>query len=218
MSPKPSLRRIRKWPRWIIIPIGLLLAMFAIVLGLFLEPAGYALSPGEVEPTPTLPAIDYSRTLSDGCHDCHVSLPLLRASATDPTTAEAYLIEPESVMTPHGTLGCMACHGGNGQATDKETGHQGLIVDISQEDPKQCIICHSDLPVEIPGDRLRVPHQIVENWIVHGEPGTLFCSDCHGGVGHGFDPVSGDIACSMNVCVDCHVERQLEVQLADCEA
>jgi hypothetical protein len=100
-----------------------------------------------------------------------VAAGLLQASAADPTTAEQYVIEPESVMTTHGTLGCLACHGGNGQTMDKAIAHQGLIRDISQEDPRQCIICHFDLPVEIPGDRLRVPHQIVEDWIVHGEPG-----------------------------------------------
>lgn len=218
MSDKLSLRRIRKWPRWTIIPIGILLAGVAIGLGLILEPAGYALSPGEIVPTPTLPAINYSRTLSDGCHDCHVSLPALQASADDPTTAEDYLIEPESVMTAHGTLGCVACHGGDGMAEEKDAGHEGLMADITKDQPGQCLICHRDLPVEIPGDRLRVPHQIVEDWIVHGEVGELFCSDCHGGVGHGFDPVSGEIICSMSVCVDCHEERQLAVQLTDCDA
>jgi hypothetical protein len=100
MSPKLSFRAIRKWPRWAIIPIGIFLAVVAVVLGLVLEPAGYALSPGKVEPTPTLPAVHYSRTQSDGCHDCHVSLPLLRASASAPTTAEEYLIEPEAPTIP----------------------------------------------------------------------------------------------------------------------
>lgn len=218
MSPKLSLRGMREWPRWTIIPIGILLAVIAIVAGLLLEPAGYALSPGKVEPTPTLPAINYSRSDSDGCSDCHVSLPALQASADDPTTAETYLIEPESVMTPHGTLGCVACHGGNGEADDKEAGHKELMADPTEQDPRQCIICHADLPTEIPGDRLRVPHELVEFQIVHGEPETLFCSDCHGGVGHGFDPVSGEMHCSMKVCLDCHQERNLEIQLANCDA
>lgn len=213
-----NLRRVRRWPRWFIIPVGIILAALAVVLGLLIEPAADALSPGEVEPTPTLLAVHYSRTLSDGCHDCHVSLPALRASAEDPSAAETVLIEPESVMTAHGTLGCVACHAGNGEAEDKETGHEGLIVDISRDEPEQCIICHADLPVEIPGDRLRVPHEIVSDWIVHGEPGILFCSDCHGGVGHGFDPVSGEVACSMTVCLDCHEAWNLEVQMTDCDA
>jgi hypothetical protein len=218
MSKKFGLRGIRRWPRWTIIPLGILLAFVAIGLGLLLEPAADALSPGDVEPTPTLPAINYARTESDGCHDCHVSLPALRASADDPATAEDYLIEPESVMTPHGTLGCVACHGGDGQAGDKETGHQDLIADMSADDPKQCLICHPDLPEEIPGDRLKTPHRVIVDRINHGEPGEVHCSDCHGGVGHGFDPVSGEMSCSMTICLDCHEELNLDVQMADCDA
>ncbi len=218
MSSRLGLRKIRRWPRWTIIPIGILLAVVAIVLGLVLESASLAVAPGQVEPAPTLPVINYSRTESHGCHDCHVSLPALRASADDPTTAEEYLIEPESVMTPHGTLGCGACHGGNGEAEDKETAHQGLIADMSVEAPSQCLICHRDLPDEIPGDRLRTPHKMVVDGILHGEPGQVFCSDCHGGVGHGFDPVSGNQVCSMSVCLDCHEERNLDVQMTDCDA
>ena len=218
MSQKLSLRRIRRWPRWTIIPIGIGLAMVAIGLGLLLEPVSHALTATPVVPTPTLPIINYSRTLSDGCHDCHVSLPALRASAEDPTTAENYLIEPESVMTPHGTLGCVACHGGNGEAEDKETAHQGLIADLSADDPMQCLICHHDLPDEIPGDRLRLPHGRLLERVESGEPCDVHCSDCHGGVGHGFDPVSGNVICSMSVCLDCHEERNLDVQMADCGA
>ncbi len=218
MSFDRSLNKIRKWPRWTIIPLGILLAGMAIALGLLLEPAGYALSPVQPEPTATLQAINYSRSDSDGCHDCHVSLPALQASADDPMMAESYLIEPESVMTAHGTLGCVACHDGDGHAEDKEAGHEGLTADPTEADPKRCIICHIDLPAEVPGDRLRVPHELVEYQIVHGDPETLFCSDCHGGVGHGFDPVSGEKHCPMKVCLDCHEERDLEVQMTDCDA
>lgn len=37
-----------------------------------------------------------------------------------------------------------------------------------------------------------------------------------GGVGHGFDPVSGEVVCPMGVCLDCHEERNLDTQLEDC--
>lgn len=208
MDHKPRLHQVRNWPSWSVVPIGLALAGFAVVLGLVLEPAGYALSPGKVEPEPTLSAVDYSGGTSEGCHDCHFSLPALQISADNPATAETYLIEQQSLLTPHGSLGCVACHGGDGQAVDKERGHQDLIPDVTSAEPEQCIICHHDLPEQIPGDELLVPHNLVESHIVHGEPGTLFCSDCHGGVGHGFDPVSGETSCSMNVCVDCHAEQQ----------
>ena len=227
MHHKFALRNVRQWPRWAVVPIGLGLAGFAVLLGLVLEPAGYALSPVKVEPTPTIPAVGYGRSISDGCHDCHFSLEALQAIAVDAAHAEAYLIEPLSIYTPHGSLGCVACHHGDGEAQDKETGHNGLIRDISQAQPEQCIICHRDLPEQIPGDELLIPHQIVENKILHGEQGNLFCSDCHGGVGHGFDPVSGEVACSMMVCVGCHAEEgqcaachqgsDLKVEMTGCE-
>lgn len=206
MSNKRKLLFGREWPRWLVVPVGLGLAGLVVVLGLLLEPAGYALSPSPDAPTPTLPAVAYGRDISGGCHDCHFSLPALQASADDPNTAEEYLIDPESVRTNHGSLGCVACHRGDGEAEDKEDGHTGLILNVTQEDPGQCVICHLDLPEKILENELLIPHELVEDKIAHGEEGTLFCSDCHGRVGHGFDPVSGDVTCSMMVCVDCHTE------------
>jgi hypothetical protein len=208
----------KPWPLWTIIPIGLALAGFSIVLGLVLEPAGHALNPERLDPTATLPTIAYSYDLSESCHDCHFSLQALRSSAADPGTAESYLIEPESIDTPHGQLGCLACHGGDGAAQDKTAAHQGLIADLSAEEPEKCVICHTDLPDEIPGDRLRVPHGIVSDRIEAGIPCGVHCSDCHGGVGHGFDPLSGAKFCSMAVCLDCHQKKQVQVQTTDCNA
>ncbi len=46
----------------------------------------------------------------------------------------------------------------------------------------------------------------------------MTCSDCHGGVGHGFDPVTGQTICSMSVCLDCHRARNLRAELQDCNA
>lgn len=218
MSPKLVLRRIRRWPRWTIIPLSLALAGFAIVLGLFLDSAVKALSPVEVEPTPEMPTIAYSGALVTSCQDCHFSLPALEASIEDAALAEAYLIERESVVTPHGRLGCIACHGGEGDAENKETAHQGLVSDMSAEEPEKCMICHEGLPDEIPGDRLRIPHGVIIERIEAGQPCDIHCSDCHGGVGHGFDPLSGEKHCSMSVCLDCHQERQLDIQMTDCDA
>ena len=203
-----GLRIVRKWPRWSVVPIGLALAGIAVLLGLALEPAGYALAPGKIEPEPTIPAVGYARDISAGCQSCHFASEALQASAADPNTAEQYLIDPSSVQTTHGSLGCVACHKGNGLAEAKEAGHMGLIRDISRTRPGQCIICHTDLPSSFAEGELLVPHDLLEDKIVHGEAETLFCSDCHGEVGHGFDPVTGDVACSMMVCVDCHAEQE----------
>lgn len=218
MSRKYGLERIRGWPQWAVIPLGLGLAGLTIILGLLLEQAANALTPVSLEPTPTLPTIAYSGALADGCHDCHFSLTALQASAADPSNAKAFLIEPESVVTPHGKLGCIACHGGENEAEDKIAAHEGLVADMSAQEPEKCLICHHDLPGEIPGDRLRVPHGTIVARIEVGNPCDAHCSDCHGGVGHGFDPLSGEKFCSMTVCLDCHQEKELEVQMADCGA
>ena len=218
MSQKTGLFRIRRWPRWIIIPIGLGLAGLAVVFGLLLQPAAESLSPERVEPTPTVPTVAYREGTSENCHDCHFALPALQASAADSGTAVAYLIEEESVATTHGTLGCLTCHGGDGEATDKESAHQDIVADMSAQDPEKCVICHQELPDEIPGHRLRVPHSEILARIEEGTPCDVHCSDCHGGVGHGFDPMSGETSCSMTVCLDCHQERKLDIQMADCDA
>jgi hypothetical protein len=218
MSQKSGLQRTRTWPRWTIIPIGLGLAALAIVVGLFLEQAVKALNGDGPEPAPTMPTIAYSGALADACHDCHFALPALQASATDPDRAAEYLIEPESIATPHGRLGCIACHSGDGEAEDKESAHQGLVADMTAQEPETCLICHQDMPSEIPGDRLRVPHGLLVEAIEQGVPFGVHCSDCHGGVGHGFDPVSGEKFCSMTVCLDCHRDSHLEIQMADCGA
>jgi hypothetical protein len=207
MSHRPGPRNVRRWPRWAVIPLGLSLTGLVILLGMLLESAGHALRPVQVESTPTMPAVGYGRSVSEACQNCHFSLEALQTSAADVAHAEAYLIEPLSIHTVHGSLGCVACHQGEGEAEDKETAHSGLIRDISRSQPEQCVICHRDLPEQIPGDELLTPHQIVESKIQHGEQGDLFCSDCHGGVGHGFDPVSGEVTCSMMVCVRCHADE-----------
>jgi hypothetical protein len=218
MSQKPGLERVRTWPRWTIILIGLGLAALAVVLGLFVDRAVKALSSDVPEPTPTMPTIAYSGALTDTCDSCHFALPALEASASDPGKAAAYLIEAESIATPHGRLGCIACHGGDGEAEDMEGAHQGLVADMTAQQPEMCLICHDDMPSEIPGDRLRVPHGLLVEAIEQGVPCGVHCSDCHGGVGHGFDPLSGEKFCSMTVCLDCHQDQQLEIQMADCDA
>jgi hypothetical protein len=208
MARKFDLRRLGTLPRWSVIPIGLVLAAFAVVLGLVLEPAGYALGPPAPEPTPMLPAVEYGASISDACKNCHFSLTALEASAADPSRAEEYLVEQQSLLTPHGSLGCVACHAGKGDAASKEAAHEGMIADVTESRPEQCILCHRDLPELLDHDVLRLPHMLVTEGILHGETLSLICSDCHGAVGHGFDPVSGEVACSMEVCVDCHASEE----------
>ncbi len=88
-----------------------------------------------------------------------------------------------------------------------------MVTDPSIGNAGVCIACHPDLPAEFPEDRLRTPHDAVS----HGEAVGVACSDCHGGVGHGYDPVSGEIICPMRVCLDCHQTQQLNSELSDCD-
>ena len=205
-----------KWPKWSIIVIAFALGAFTIAVALLLEPVAQAVSP-ELEPTPTIYYIQYGKQVSGGCEDCHFDKDVLAASAEPGADVDAAWIEPESLAMVHGRLGCVTCHAGDGEADDKDTAHKGLVADLSETRPMDCVLCHSDLPDVIPGDRLKLPHgRIIDN-VIHGQPCDVHCSDCHGGVGHGFDPVSGEVICSMSVCQDCHEDRNLEIQMTDCE-
>ncbi|UCC65552.1 MAG: hypothetical protein JSV36_11110 [Anaerolineae bacterium] len=205
------------WPRWTIIFIALALIAFSIGVALALEPLAQAVSP-ELMPTPTVHRIAYALQVSGGCQDCHFDRAALAASAEAGIDVEAMWIERESLAMVHGRLGCVTCHGGNGETEDKAAAHEGLILDLSASRHRDCITCHTDLPDAIPGDRLRVPHGMVADRIQHDESCDVSCSDCHGAVGHGFDPLSGEVICSMTVCLDCHQERKLEIQMTDCDA
>ena len=205
-----------QWPNWTLILIAFGLVALTILAGLVLEPLGQALAPA-ITPTPTLPSIHYARSLSDECIECHTEKQALAASVGPTENVEPFYVERASLNTPHGSLGCITCHGGTGNVTDKEAAHQGLIKDLSVTHPRDCLICHRNLPDQLPGDHLRTPHGKVVNAIWEGSACGVNCSDCHGQVGHGFDPVTGEITCQMSVCLDCHLERNLGAELiTDC--
>jgi hypothetical protein len=169
-----------------------------------------------VIPEPTLPAINYARPLSIECENCHLDQNALAASANAGEDVTPYHIDPASLQTPHGSLGCITCHGGTGDTADKDTAHQDLILDLSATHPEDCLLCHRNLPAQFPEDHLRTPHGQVVNAIWEGSACGVLCSDCHGQVGHGFDPVTGAITCPMSVCLDCHLERNLGDNLTKC--
>jgi hypothetical protein len=203
------------WPKWSLFLIALGLVILAIIFGVVLEPLSQALAP-EVTAEPTLPSISYARPLSGECENCHFDIQALAASATTPEDAEVFYIEPSSLETPHGSLGCITCHGGTGNEADKELAHEGLIEDLSKTHPEDCLLCHRHLPDQIPEDNLRTPHGQIVDAVWEGSACGVLCSDCHGEVGHGFDPVTGAVICPMAVCLDCHIERNLDARLTDC--
>jgi hypothetical protein len=204
-----------QWPKWSLALIAFALIVFAIVSGLLLAPLGKALAP-TVTPEPTLPAINYALPLSGECENCHFDKAALAASVEPGENADDYYIDPASLNTPHGSLGCITCHDGTGNAADKETAHQGLIKDLSASHPQDCLLCHRNLPDQFPEDHLRTPHGEVVDAVWSGSACGVLCSDCHGQVGHGFDPVTGSVTCPMSVCLDCHQERNLDASLSDC--
>ncbi len=46
--------------------------------------------------------------------------------------------------TPHGKIGCEACHGGDKTASDKETAHKNLVAFPSENPDIYCVGCHKD--------------------------------------------------------------------------
>ena len=207
-----------RWPKWYLIPIAFLMVCGAIGTALLLGPISTALSPTKPTPVPTLPFIHYAKPLSGECETCHFDPQALATSAESAEKAEDAYISPDSLTTPHGRLGCITCHGGTEGESGKEAAHQGLVQDLSVTHPQDCVLCHRDLPAEIPEDHLRTPHGAVVNAVWEGSTCGVNCSDCHGQVGHGFDPVTGDVVCAMSVCLDCHVELNLGTELTNCNA
>jgi Ni/Fe-hydrogenase subunit HybB-like protein len=148
------------------------------------------------------------------CQTCHQDGQALANAGVDRNSLDQYAVEPLPAEAVHGAIRCVTCHYGDRLAEDTEVAHAGVVNDPSVGDAGVCVACHPDLPDEFPQDRLRTPHSA----LAHGETVGVSCSDCHGAVGHGFDPVSGEIICPMGVCLDCHQERNLDSELSECDA
>jgi hypothetical protein len=148
------------------------------------------------------------------CAECHTSSATLAQAGAEASLVERLLVNLPPASSPHDQIDCVTCHFGSEAAGDLEAVHASVIADPSVGDYGTCLACHRDLPNEFPEDRLRTPH----DEFTHGGEVSVYCSDCHGAVGHGFDPVGGDVICPMDVCLDCHRERNLDAQLTDCAA
>ena len=204
------------WPRWSMILIGGVLVLLTIGMVLWLEPTAQA-EALKMMPPSAPPQQGYLPPNSQSCRDCHADPASLREAGVDEDELPQMIIERRPLSMPHGRLGCVTCHAGADGTQDVEAAHKGLIVDLSETRPIDCVLCHNDMPDVFPDDRLKTPHgRIIDN-ALHRQSCDVHCSDCHGGVGHGFDPVSGEVICSMSVCSDCHEDRNLEIQMTDCE-
>jgi Ni/Fe-hydrogenase subunit HybB-like protein len=204
------------WPRWAAIPLAGLMVLITVGAVLVLEPAAEAEARKMM---PSSPAEQiYAPPNSASCRGCHADEAALREAGADQDELAFLVIEPRPLSSPHGRLGCITCHRGTDGTRDAALAHTNIVVDPAVGCCESCLACHDDLPDLIPGDRLRVPHGRIVESIEQGHLCDVHCSDCHGAVGHGFDPVSGGLICSMTVCIDCHTERNMDVQLADCGA
>jgi Ni/Fe-hydrogenase subunit HybB-like protein len=197
------------WSRRMIAFVAGALTLLTITVVLLLQP----LTQAEASKTPAAPSAAVSPREGQ-CQACHEDAQALAAAGADQEQVALLTIEPLPADAVHGSIRCVVCHYGDRFTVDVEQAHASTIMDPTQGEARLCVACHQDLPAEFPQDRLRTPHDAV----THGEVVDVSCSDCHGAVGHGFDPVSGEIICPMGVCLDCHRERQLDSELSDCAA
>jgi formate-dependent nitrite reductase membrane component NrfD len=195
------------WSRRAVALAGSGFILLTVLVVLFLQPLTRA-EASRLQQGTTAPAAQ-----AETCQSCHLDPQTLASHGAQNSQLDQLTIEAHSVDNPHGRLGCTICHYGDSEAPDKDSAHAGAVTDPSIGNAQVCIACHPDLPAEFPEDRLRTPHDAV----IHGEASGVACSDCHGGVGHGFDPVSGEAFCPMGVCLDCHQTQQLNSELSDCD-
>ncbi len=55
---------------------------------------------------------------------------------------KVYIKDSKFLESSHGMVGCVICHGGDSSAEEKETAHQEIVIDPSEEG---CNTCHSDI-------------------------------------------------------------------------
>ena len=137
-----------------------------------------------------LPRTAVAQPADEGCVGCHVTLD---AALSAPARALA-----DDVHASSG-FGCADCHGGDGEATDRETakgpGTGYLGVPVGQAAVERCGGCHADAELMrrfLPAQRV---DQLAEYAVsghglalAAGEPGVATCVSCHGA--HGVRPVS----------------------------
>jgi Ni/Fe-hydrogenase subunit HybB-like protein len=200
-----------QWSRRAVVFASGALALLMITVVLLLQPvtqAGAARSQTTTAPPTTISPREGE------CQTCHQDAQALTNAGASQDEVALLTIEPLAAEAVHANIQCVTCHYGDRNTRDMEAAHSNTVTDATRGDARVCVACHQDLPEEFPQDRLRTPHDAV----THGELANVSCSDCHGAVGHGFDPVSGEIICPMGVCLDCHQERNLDSKLSDCDA
>lgn len=196
------------WPLRSVVMAGFVLLLLTVAVVLLLQPVAQAATPNA---TPVSSPATFATSQSESCETCHLDPENLIRVGADESELDRLTIEqpPEAA---HTHIGCVICHWGEGETEDVETAHATLTTDPGLGDCEVCLACHHDMPDIFPGDRLQTPH----NSVVHGHEADVHCSDCHSEAAHGFDPMSGEMFCPMEVCLGCHQELQLESEFEDC--
>ncbi len=207
-----------RWPQWAIIPVGFALVILILAAALVLEPAAQALMP-RLTPTPTLTILRYAAPQSRECILCHTQESTLRAVAATEEAVRHAWINPADVLSTHGRLGCITCHGGIGGTTDLQQAHTGLIPNPSdyREAGKVCLTCHADMRTDIPERYIHTPHERILWGIREGQE-VCACSNCHGPMAHGEHPVGThkNLVVFREYCIRCHEEKQVPPERLEC--
>ena len=201
------------WPRWALPGSAVLLVAVAAATFFVVSPIAQA-EAQQIDPAQAPAQRAYALGETEECRICHIDEVTLLDSGAEEADLEMLIIHPEPDDTAHGQIGCVTCHLGNFCDVSESGTHEKVVMDPTLDYSNACLLCHNDLPNIFPQDRLRTPHDA----LVHGDVVDVYCSDCHGAVGHGFDPLTHQGICTMTICLDCHVDRDLEIQLEDCAA
>jgi len=204
------------WPRWSVIVIALALTLAITIVALILDPAAQAAVAAIVPatPAPTMVRLPYAKPQSQACETCHLDPANLQAAGASEADLARVFIDPAYLTSLHGQLGCVTCHAGNGAAATKEAAHEGRVANPSsyQDADTYCLPCHHSMRADIPEAYIHTPHsRIIEG--VHTETEVCACSNCHGPVAHGTQPVGTHL---MEYCQDCHVKRNVPADRLKC--
>ncbi len=199
------------WPLRSVALTGFVLLLLTVAVVLLLQPVAQAATP-QAAPVSAPSLMTFASSQSESCESCHVDQETLSRAGADDGELARLTIEQKDPDATHSNIGCVTCHWGVGGTVDVDAAHVGAIADPTRGDFEACVACHHDMPDIFPGDRLQTPH----NDIVHGHEVDMHCSDCHTGVSHGIDLMSGKLICPMDVCLDCHLEIGLESEFENC--
>lgn len=115
---------------------------------------------------------------------------------------EKVLVSTDFADTTHGSLGCIACHGGQDGELEKDEAHNGIVIDPTEDGAEVCKMCHSSIVDDVAAS-LHTTQQGYFTALANrgGNPTSaeflaMFdsrCAECH------------------SSCGQCHVSRPLTV-------